>query len=735
MKSKAGVYAEKKAGFLFPGALYCFCFVLFFSYGCTGTPSFSDKHPILSRQDVVQITSGTERDTFMQDVCAGTPALKNPKTGLSPSHWGHPGYQNLAFLYEKAVDVLILKACGRKRQAEEILDYFSERLRIPLDEIIRRSDANKVYGILKIFESEDTGPKKALLNALDITSTRRQGKGMLEYWTTPGPLSFVIFAMLAVNPEKYKQDVLVLGETLLAMQRSDGGIGDGDRIPDRIHTEPHMDAYAAFLMLYELTQEEKWSLAARACHEWFEEHVYHPGEGRIDQGVWSGEPSTVFATDAYAWIMAGPAGDTMPPGILKSLSETMLRESLVRITLHLPFLYKRTVILCDFSNAHDERVKDVRGGFHPMGSVEWTGGVILALQKNAVRFYRGRDYPAARMYKAMAEILLSEAAKCFYYIEALSARFTFYATAQGLEVGPFGSVESGLSRGWKTPFFYVRDSQGRTLIQGASTIGSWPLLPYFGLNPFILHDDYRDVYGEISLTEDVVSQAERFLADSCTHRTFTEPISTEAPDANTQLIEPGAFNDNMWQALNKAYAAKDTGDIKTAAGYFEKAAFWAEKVIGNKKWEELARSQNIRKKEEFGGLIDYPWGRVYPENDHPLHYLIWRYPLLNEVAVAMWGLATVNLELGNHAQAKYWIGRIIDEVGLHQIPDTVQAGGPDRTLIRGYWNALVSWEDNPGACERDARMGLLYNQVLSERHLSTAKPKTVVVSEEFLAGF
>ena len=41
---------------------------------------------------------------------------RNPDTKLSPSHWGHPGYENLAFLYDETVDALILKAAGRQKE-------------------------------------------------------------------------------------------------------------------------------------------------------------------------------------------------------------------------------------------------------------------------------------------------------------------------------------------------------------------------------------------------------------------------------------------------------------------------------------------------------------------------------------------------------------------------------------------------------------------------------------------
>ncbi len=49
--------------------------------------------------------------------------------------------------------------------------------------------------------------------------------------------------------------------------------------------------------------------------------------------------------------------------------------------------------------------------------------------------------------------------------------------------------------------------------------------------------------------------------------------------------------------------------------------------------------------------------------------------------------------------------------------------------IRGYWKALISWEDNPGGYERDIQMGVLYKQVLWEKGVTTAKPKVVEILE------
>ena len=134
----------------------------------------------------------------IQNIIKSILFLRDPLTNISPSHWNHPGYEKLAFTYDKAVDALVLEASGYQSEAEQILDYFITRLDIPIGEVCLGADTNDVYGILKLFKSSSSPEKvfKSFVNALDITSLRTQGRGRLEFWTTPGPISFMIFAML-----------------------------------------------------------------------------------------------------------------------------------------------------------------------------------------------------------------------------------------------------------------------------------------------------------------------------------------------------------------------------------------------------------------------------------------------------------------------------------------------------------------------------------------------------------
>jgi hypothetical protein len=278
----------------------------------------------------------------------------------------------------------------------------------------------------------------------------------------------------------------------------------------------------------------------------------------------------------------------------------------------------------------------------------------------------------------------------------------------------------------------VSREDGRIILKGASLVGAWPLLPHLGLNPFILNDNYKKTYDQIPLAPSDIENAQAKLDFLTSYRNFQETVPHQMPLSTTQIVEPGAFSRQMWKAFEEAYLAKEQNNNKKAKIYFEQAILWAEKITNNSIWIKLAKRDSKLKEEAVGGIIAYPWGNTYPDNNHPLHTAILRYPLLNEAGAAMWGLATANFELGNKIKAKYWIGKIIEDYPLHQIPAIKKATlTREDDLIEGYWNALISWEDNPSGSERDESMGVLYREVLKEKGLSSATPKVIVLPDKY----
>lgn len=621
----------------------------------------------------------------------GVDSLRDKKTGVAPSHLGHPGYESAAFTYDKAVDALVLKAAGADRQAREVMEYFSKRVRISFKEVKQFADANGIYGILKLYPSSKNAKAVGLVNAINVRSTSIEGVGQLEYFTTPGPLAFMLMAFLYVDRVGYLQDALKMGEALLAMQREDGAVVDGDRDALNVHTEPHMDTFSAFLMLYQVTKDMRWKIAAEKAWDWFEKNVFHPDRSVIYQGIHHGRPSEVFATDAYSWTLAGPAGDRMSLDVLEKLTDRMLKHSVSRVTLEVPDGTMRTVTLVDFADVKDMRVNADRGGFHPMGSVEWIGGVILALQKNAVRFWQEGSQESrqkASFYKALAEYFILQALNSFYEVKGVDGFLSFYATGQWIATG----------HGWRTPYFYVKNSNGQVVLRGGSTIGSWPVLPLKRQNPFILDDQYGYIYDGIPYDAMMKQKAEIYVDDMVMMRTFVENVPLEIMKGADEIPELWRYNMQMFKAFV-------TGD-------YYATILWAQKVLNNTDWMRLARQQQQQKEEEIGGIIDYPWGKQEFNAPQPAR-MIRRYPLLNEVGAAMWGMAVAHFKLKDHTQAKHWIRAMIESVPYHQIyaPD-----GP------GYWNALVSWETNPAGSQLDAQMGILYREVLRDLKKRSALP-------------
>jgi len=185
----------------------------------------------------------------------------------------------------------------------------------------------------------------------------------------------------------------------------------------------------------------------------------------------------------------------------------------------------------------------------------------------------------------------------------------------------------------------------------------------------------------------------------------------------------------MWESLAAAEAARAAGDHQTARIHYQQARTWAARTVSDRSWYALALRDNLRKRSELGGIVSYPRGTTWPHNEHPLHTAILRYPLLNEIATALWGLAVCSYELGEYATAGQWIRRIIEDVPLHQIPSVKTDPATGEILIDGYWNALVAWEQNPDRNLRDTKMQKLYLDLLKEKNLTSALPDTVKPTE------
>ena len=627
--------------------------------------------------------------------------LTDKETGIPPSHLGHPGFKYLTFLYDVSVNAMMLKMTGHQREAERIMDYFVKFLILPPKEIMDNADSNGVLGVLKMMTPD--AKIVSLVNAFDLHTRQEYGHGKLEYFTTPGPVSFIIMTFLQVNRVKYLPQAIQLGKVALFMQHRDGGIYDGDRSFSKVNTEPHLDSANAFYQLYMVTGDKTWKIAGDKAIVWFRKNVYQSSSAQIYQGIGENGPNKIFATDVYSWTMAGIVGDIFSTQELEALTDTMLSKCLSQVTVELPGGIKRTMIMADFTDSRDPQVVQQRQGVHPMGSPEWSGGVILALQKNAVRFWDQGYFDKARFYKAMAEYLMSEVLKSRYKVNGMT--MFFYATGQGVNVG----------HGWKTPYFYVKDLIHP--LAGGSLIGGWPIMPLNGFNPFILDDKYFITYQKIDFNPTDHQKAVNYIASIVDKHRFIEPVVTKTVDARTQIVEPSVYNASAWKAFDSRN--------------YKEAIFWSKKVIQDFKWVELAQKEEEVKMERFGGIIDYPWGTTYKNNESPIHNEISKYPLLNEVAATMWILANSFYELKDFDESKYWVQRIIQDVPLHQIahvvPDPEMKNGG---LIDGYWNAIISWFWDPPQSQRDKVMRQWIVEMGLESNVPHIVGLTVIKSSE-----
>ncbi|MCM8812662.1 MAG: hypothetical protein NC924_01835 [Candidatus Omnitrophica bacterium] len=654
----------------------------------------------------------------MPSVVRNLAARQDPFTKLLVSHTGHPGYERLGFLDDQALAALFLRAVGEPARAEEILDYFAALLAVPAAGVMQYADVNDLCGVLKLVPAPNQEmPWRGFINAFDVQARAWCGAGQLDYDSTPGPQAFLALAMLQVNPERYRQAAVALGEALLLLQRRDGAIPDGDRNPENVYTEPHLDVYALFLSLAQLTKDKKWSQAAVRCYEWFSRTVLHAEEGVIDQGTHAGKPHRIFATDCYSWTMAGPAGDRLSPAVRVRLSERMLRSALVQISVPLPDHRTVTAVLADFSNPEDSRVQDVRQGFYPLGSVEWTGGVILALQKNAARFWSEGDHAAARRYKAIAELLLTETARCFF-ADGKGGLTSFYASGQGIAVGPFNAENTAA---WRTPYFHCR--RGTATQYGGSISSLWALFPLLRVNPLQPGDAYGRVYDQIPYADADQATAQEFLTRTTESRRQQESVPS-FPESAADLEEPRYYNARMWRAWEQAEAAGAKKNKAARLAALEEVRFWAEASLAHPEWRQAARAENRLKQEKYGGIIYYPWGMSTPLNIHPLHAAIWSYPVLNEIGTVFWAAVTACEALGKIPAAVSWIEQLLDEAPLHQIA-AVQGG-----VIVGYWNALDAWENNPAGEERNERIARLLADIKKRRAVTDVAPAVIELPEQ-----
>ncbi len=654
-----------------------------------------DKKPADATENYVPISDPRE---FANKIAQGLLKNANEETGLIPSHFGHPGYENIAYLYDLAHNAIELKLTGHIHEARKITDYLAARLRIPEDTVEKSKNLHGTYGIRMIVDLEEYRVK-GLVNALDVRNTSTAGQGSLEYLTTPGPMAWMGLAFLHIDPKEYLTEAIQMGEGLLLMMDEKGGIRDGNRGPNNIHVEPHMDSYALFRALAQITGDQKWKEAEDKTLAWFLNNALDPEKGTIYQGIWDGRPSPPHATDAYTWSIAS-AHEHLSLDTLKKLIATVEAKSLVNITFTRPDAKTVQVIMSDFTDPSDPEVQAPsqslfdgihRGEYHPAGSAEWLAGYILMLQVAAVKSWEAGDKEYAIAAKSKANALLENAAESFHEYEG--GRYASYATGQWLAT----------AFNWRTPL-WTHPGDG-------STSSAWFIFVLLGFNPFdVINGDKlaRELEEIPTLPRE---EALELLRKSVVHPPFIEKGPQDLPKELFTVDQPAWFlneagqHGGAWGALNDA---RKTGDKEI----YQEAIVWASSAFD--KWGRLAEQENRVKSEEVNGIVKSVWGdEKNNDSTSSVYQTIWRYPLLNEITSAVWVLAQAHFDLGQPEEAEKWLNWLA-EYNLGQI-HSPQA--------RAYWNPCKSLESG------EEEMESLFKKVLRDRGMGSAQPSEVPVEE------
>jgi len=632
-----------------------------------------------------------------KDIVQGVRSLCDTPSGLAISHYRHPSYDDISFVYDSAVAALILYYGGEQAAARRITDYFDALIKDAADKPADEYDYSGIYGGIKA-AAINGKYVLGIVNCLDNRIYKIPGRARLEFFVTPGPASFLIYSFLHIDKDKYLESAVCLGELLLAMKQTDGAVIDGDR-SRRFHSEPCGDVYAAFKMLYSVTGDERWRSAAEKVANWLKNNIYDQNEHTVWQGVWDGRVNKVFAEDVFAWGIAAGIWDGLDANEIFAMNEKLLERFLVHVDMLLPDIGRQSLYLVDFTDPLDEKTILVRKGKHPTGSVEWSGGAVLALKRSAVRLYKARHYSQAGKLKACAMLLEDSCLRSFYHAPGVSGAITFYATAQGVEVGPFGAINESTVEGWQTPYFYLDNKDER---QGGSVVGAWPLLPYLKINPFIIDDEDLKDYDKVTVVDDDRAYAKEIFEKFTQNKNYKENLPKEAIGKHTIVVEPQEYNRRMWDAYKK--------------NDFVLMREWALKVIAEKDWIKLAAKENEDKLKRYGGLVEYEWGRVYDDNSSPEHRKILAYPVLNELGAAYWALIVASYELHNYDDIPGYFKKMVDEALLHQIPAVVDEKVLE-PLIKGYWSAVAQFCRPVYPTARDREINRILKEKLGNDYL------------------
>jgi hypothetical protein len=353
------------------------------------------------------------------------------KTGLVSSYEGDPSLRDWGFTYDQALASQAFLVLNEKERAKDILDFFNQK-------------ASRSGGLF--------------YNAYDVKAGTPR-----EHIIHFGPNIWIALTACQYTYNTQDNSFLALAEGIASraidFQRasSDGSIKGGPDV-DWVSTEHNLDAYALFVMLHRLTQDERYLQAALITLNWLKTAGYNREEGRFMRG----KGDATIATDTFSWAIAALspeilADNNMDPDGIMEFAESECR---VEAKFYRPEGRSVDVVGFDFAKASNVG----RGGII---STEWTAQMIVAFQIMS-EYHRQQGSPEKeRIYDFKSQYYLSQLGKMV--ISSPSP------TGQGQGCLPYASMDDvDTGHGWRV-------AKGRRTGSVAGTV--YYMFAYLKFNP------------------------------------------------------------------------------------------------------------------------------------------------------------------------------------------------------------------------------------------------------------
>ncbi len=349
----------------------------------------------------------------------------------------------------------------------------------------------------------------------------------------------------------------------------------------------------------------------------------------------------------------------------------MERHALVKIKYHRADGRVVEVIGVDFTDPNQRRIRRARGGYHPLISPEWTGGMIIAYYRLAAYFWSNGNKSKASHYKAKGDALL--ASIWTMGVEEGGRLKLPYSSASWVKVG----------HGWFSP-------AGRdTASSLASNFVGLAAMRFF---PSEL-DGGRRIRAILDQIPPVAQARANLLLNRAVRQRPYEELN-QPPKRAIQQEESGGWQPYRYTAL--AWQALSRGDHQAAIKH-------AKSVLNDKTWQAQAAEQQ-RIKQRKGGIYSWPWGQLR-DRDLPGWQIIEAHNYsLNHTAAAYWILALAYIRSGQRTKAKAYLKELLRRYNLAQIWDLHAAGfwNPVHSLMDGNAGDLqVLWSEIESELSRE----------------------------------